>query len=84
MGEIEGEGQTSIRQKGDGTIIKKKSGSLSGDFIDQGVQKNVNSLGKDSLSHVAGPQPAEQAGTYFRATTPRKQYSSTDADVKLA
>ena len=83
MGEIEGEGQTSIRQKGDGTIIKK-SGSLTRDFVDQGVQKNVNSLGKDGLSHIAGPQPAEQGGTFFRATTPRKQYKSTDADVKPA
>ena len=77
---MEGESQTSIRQKGDGTIIKK-SGSLTRDFVDQGIIRNKNT---NNLTHVAGPQPAEQGGIFFRATTPRKMYRSTDADVKPA
>jgi len=51
------------------------------DFVDRGLVKNMNT---DHLTHIQGEQPAEQAGSFFRATTARKQYSSTDGDAKPA
>jgi len=80
MGEEKPEGMNSIRQKvnmaGDSSIIRK-TGDLTLDFVEQGVDRNQNT---DHLTNVAGPQQPEQAGAYFRATTARKHYKSTDAD----
>ena len=84
MREEKPEGQHSIRQivnrAGDGSIICE-DGVLTQDFVEQRIIRNKNT---DNLTHVAGPQPAEQGGTFFRAATPRKMCRSTDADIKPA